>query len=297
MVTPGTQVAVDDQLARDPLADRAPLLGPAPQRLLRHAGLARDLDAAGDRLLRRLVVGVQVPERRVHPDLRAGALADRRRLPAVVDVRVRADDEPHVLEPQPGLVERALEVRHRAGLVHAGVHEHDPVAGGERPGVAVRDARPRQREPQPPDAGSTRSPRPTSRLRVGLRIRRDANVPPHGQALPAPRRGDPQGPESEYRSPDGDVLVLRGALTPAARQEYAAAMAGSPLSREDAWQRGVELLFELLAVRWEIAGAEPIVKQKELLGRYRFATQDERRWIRDALREHLAAHFPDVEAP
>jgi hypothetical protein len=106
-----------------------------------------------------------------------------------------------------------------------------------------------------------------------------------------------KAPGSEYRSPEGDVLELRGALTPAARAEYAAAMAGSPLSREDAWQRGVELLFELLAVRWEIAGAEPIVKQKELLGRYRFATQDERLWIRGVLREHLAGHFPDMEAP
>jgi hypothetical protein len=106
-----------------------------------------------------------------------------------------------------------------------------------------------------------------------------------------------KAPESRYRSPGGDVLVLRGSLTPAARREYAAAMEGSPLSREDAWQRGVELLFELLAVRWEIAGAEPIVKQAELLGRYRFASQDERRWIRDALREHLTEHFPDVEAP
>jgi hypothetical protein len=106
-----------------------------------------------------------------------------------------------------------------------------------------------------------------------------------------------KAPSSEYRSPDGDVLALRGSMTPGTRREYAATLGGSPLSQEDAWQRGVELLFELLAVRWEIAGAEPIVKQKELLGRYRFATQDERRWIRDVLREHLAAHFPDVEAP
>ena len=60
-------------------------------------------------------------------------------------------------------------------------------------------------------------------------------------------------------------------MTPATRREYAAAMAGSPLSREDAWQRGVEFLFERLAVRWEIADAEPITRQKELLGRYRFA--------------------------
>ena len=106
-----------------------------------------------------------------------------------------------------------------------------------------------------------------------------------------------QAPESEYTSPGGDVLVLRGAMTPATRQQYAAARGGSPLSQEDAWQRSVEFLFERLAVRWEIAGTDPITKQKELLARYRFATQDERQWIRDVLREHLAEWFPDVEAP
>jgi hypothetical protein len=106
-----------------------------------------------------------------------------------------------------------------------------------------------------------------------------------------------KAPESEYRSPDGDVLVLRGSMTPGTRREYAAAMAGSPLSREDAWQRGVEFLFERLAVRWEIAGIEPITRQKELLGRFRMATQSERRWVRDVLREHLAEHFPDLEPP
>jgi hypothetical protein len=104
-------------------------------------------------------------------------------------------------------------------------------------------------------------------------------------------------PESEYRSPSGDLLVLRGALPPATRREYAAAAAGSPLSREDAWQRASELLFERLAVRWEIAGAEPLTRQKELLGRYRFASPDERGWIRDVLRRHLAEHFPDMQAP
>jgi hypothetical protein len=109
--------------------------------------------------------------------------------------------------------------------------------------------------------------------------------------------GGPTAPESEYRSPDGDVLVLRGAMTAATRREYAAAAAGSPLSREDAWQRAVEFLFERLAVRWEIAGTEPITRQKELLARYRFAGPDERHWIRDVLREHVAEHFPELEAP
>ena len=113
----------------------------------------------------------------------------------------------------------------------------------------------------------------------------------------ARKRDRPKAPESEYRDAEGNVLALRGSMTPGTRREYAATLAGSPLSREDAWQRGVEFLFERLAVRWDIAGTEPIVKQKELLARFRFASMDERRWIREVLREHLAEHFPEVEAP
>ena len=74
------------------------------------------------------------------------------------------------------------------------------------------------------------------------------------------------------------------------------AAAGAPLLAEDAWQRAVEFLFERLAVRWVIADV-PIEKQKELLQRFRFASKDERAWIRGVLREHLAEWFPDVEAP
>jgi hypothetical protein len=113
----------------------------------------------------------------------------------------------------------------------------------------------------------------------------------------ARKRDRPRAPESEYRDAEGNLLVLRGAMTPGTRHEYAAAFGGSPLSREDAWQRAVEFLFERLAVRWEIAGTDPIVKQRELLARFRFASSDERRWIRDVLREHLAEHFPELEAP
>jgi len=103
-------------------------------------------------------------------------------------------------------------------------------------------------------------------------------------------------PTSEYRSPGGDVLTLRGSMTPATRRQYAATLAGNPLSQEDAWQRAVEFLFERLAVRWEIAGV-PIEGQKGLLMRYRVAAQDERRFVRDALREHVAEHFPELQAP
>jgi hypothetical protein len=103
-------------------------------------------------------------------------------------------------------------------------------------------------------------------------------------------------PQSEYVSPQGDVLVLRGALTAKTRRQYHEVLHGNVLSRDDAWQRASELLFERLAVRWVVAGV-PTEGQRDLLMRLRVATQDERRWIRDVLREHLAEHFPDVEAP
>ena len=92
------------------------------------------------------------------------------------------------------------------------------------------------------------------------------------------------------------MLTLRGSLTAGSRREYERALAGNPLSREDAWQRAVELLFERLALRWEIAGA-PIERQRELLARFRAASPEERAWVRGVLREHCAAHFPDVRAP
>ena len=105
-----------------------------------------------------------------------------------------------------------------------------------------------------------------------------------------------EAPTSEYRSDAGDILTLRGSLTPKTRQQYAATFAGNPLSREDAWQRAVEFLFERLAVRWEISGV-PTEGQKALLMRFRVATPDERRFVRDALREHVAEHFPELQAP
>jgi hypothetical protein len=68
------------------------------------------------------------------------------------------------------------------------------------------------------------------------------------------------------------------------------------IEREDAWQRGVEFLFERLAVSWSISGVE-IERQKELLGRYRMASAHERRFVRDSLREHVGEHFPELQAP
>jgi hypothetical protein len=103
-------------------------------------------------------------------------------------------------------------------------------------------------------------------------------------------------PNSDYTDTGGNVLTLRGSLTPATRAQYAEVLSGNPLSREDAWHRAVEFLFERLAVRWEIAGA-PIKRQRELLQRFRVSSPEERAWIRVVLREHCEEHFPDVQAP
>jgi hypothetical protein len=103
-------------------------------------------------------------------------------------------------------------------------------------------------------------------------------------------------PDSDYSDDEGNVLTLRGALKIGSRRALEQAGAGSPLSREDAWQRALEVLFERLAVRWTIAGV-PTEGQGELLARFRVANADERRWVRETLRRHCAEHFPDLETP
>jgi hypothetical protein len=116
------------------------------------------------------------------------------------------------------------------------------------------------------------------------RTRREGGDPPGGRA-----------PTSEYRDDEGNVLTLRGSLTPAARGEYTETIAGG-LNREDAAQRATELLFERLAVSWTIAGLT-MARQKELLGRYRMATPSERTFVRESLRAHLTENFPELQAP
>jgi hypothetical protein len=107
-----------------------------------------------------------------------------------------------------------------------------------------------------------------------------------------------EAPVERYEGPDGSVLELRGVLTPKTRVQYAAVRAGKggAQTQEDAWQRAVEFLFERLVVGWESAGVR-YSGQKDLLARFRAASGEERRWVRDVLREHLAEWFPDVEAP
>jgi hypothetical protein len=102
-------------------------------------------------------------------------------------------------------------------------------------------------------------------------------------------------PTTDYRDDEGNILTLRGSLTASTRRQYAKTLAGG-FNREDAWQRATEFLFERLAVSWTVADVE-MTSQKEQLGRYRMATSDERRFVRDALRAHLEENFPELEAP
>jgi hypothetical protein len=110
------------------------------------------------------------------------------------------------------------------------------------------------------------------------------------------RRGRDESPAvtaTDYRDADGNVLRLRDSLSDGTLRQLEQLDSKPAASAEDRWQRRAELLFERLAVRWEIAGL-PIDKQKELLGRYRMASADERRWVRETLDEHLRSRHPDI---
>ena len=98
---------------------------------------------------------------------------------------------------------------------------------------------------------------------------------------------------SDYRDAEGNVLTLRDELSAGTLRQLEELDSRPGASAEDRWQRRLELLFERLAVRWEIAGL-PLESQKELLGRYRMASSDERRWLRETLTEHLRVRHPDV---
>jgi hypothetical protein len=98
---------------------------------------------------------------------------------------------------------------------------------------------------------------------------------------------------TDYRDEGGGVLTLRDELSPGTLRQLEQLDSKPSASAEDRWQRRAELLFERLAVRWEIAGL-PLDSQKELLGRYRMASGDERRWVRETLVEHLRSRHPHV---
>ena len=99
---------------------------------------------------------------------------------------------------------------------------------------------------------------------------------------------------TEYTLDDGSVLTLRDSLSAGTLRKLEDLDARPAASAEDRWQRRLEFLFERLAVSWEIAGL-PLEGQKELLGRLRLASAEERRAVTRALGDHLRERHPTVE--
>lgn len=107
------------------------------------------------------------------------------------------------------------------------------------------------------------------------------------------RRPREKAPTVDYTDPEGNVLTLRQTLSAATIAKVGEGLASAAASQDDAWRRRSELLFERLAVRWEIAGL-PLDDQKMLLGRYRMADADTQRWVRQTIDQHLEQHIPEL---
>ena len=111
----------------------------------------------------------------------------------------------------------------------------------------------------------------------------------------APAATSAPGATFDYADAEGNVLTLRERLTPGTVARYRAIEAPAAASADDLWQRRSEFLFERLAVSWTIAGL-PLRGQGELLGRYRMADAETRRWVRETVTEHVRRHQPELEA-
>ena len=103
----------------------------------------------------------------------------------------------------------------------------------------------------------------------------------------------PRAATEDYADPEGNLLTLRRSLSPGTIAKIGEPPSSSAASQDDVWRRRGELLFERLAVRWEIAGL-PLTDQAMLLGRYRMADADTRAWVRQTIDRHLERHIPEL---
>ena len=108
------------------------------------------------------------------------------------------------------------------------------------------------------------------------------------------RRREPVETE-DYTDAGGNVLTLRRSLSSATIANVAAPGGRAASSSEDVWRRRTELLFERLAVRWEIEGL-PLDDQRMLLGRYRMADTETQQWVRRTIAQHIERHLPELDA-
>jgi hypothetical protein len=107
------------------------------------------------------------------------------------------------------------------------------------------------------------------------------------------RRPRQKAPTIDYRDEGGNVLTLRQSLSAGTIAKLGDGPATAATSQDDAWRRRQELLFERLAVRWEIAGL-PLDDQKMLLGRYRLADAVTQEWVRRTIDAHIQRFIPGL---
>ena len=97
----------------------------------------------------------------------------------------------------------------------------------------------------------------------------------------------------DYTDSEGNVLTLRQSLSEKTIRKINKPHRKDAASAEDVWARRQEMLFEHLVTSWEVAGL-PLDDQKMLLGRYRMASADEQRWVRETIAAHLERHIPEL---
>ena len=107
------------------------------------------------------------------------------------------------------------------------------------------------------------------------------------------RRPRQKVPTVDYLDAEGNKLTLRESLSAGTIAKLGEGPATAATSQDDAWRRRSELLFERLAVRWEIAGL-PLTDQKMLLGRFRMADPLTQQWVRETIDRHLQRHIPEL---
>jgi hypothetical protein len=102
-----------------------------------------------------------------------------------------------------------------------------------------------------------------------------------------------KAPTTDYTDAEGNVLTLRQSLSAGTIAKLGEGPASAATTQDDAWRRRAELLFERLAVRWEIAGL-PLEDQKMLLARYRIADPATQEWVRRTIADHVERFIPEL---
>ncbi len=123
--------------------------------------------------------------------------------------------------------------------------------------------------------------------------RRERQRQREGSETLARAGAEPVAASESYEDEEGNVLELRERLSAGTVRQVTGLEAAPAASADDLWQRRSELLFERLVVSWTVAGL-PLTDQSELLGRYRMAGTEERRWVRDTVWRHARQRNPEL---